>query len=268
MDKAGKKYWDDSWSTGSIPDSALVKGPGLVNYINRSFNNYFCKIFSSTETRGMKLLELGCARSVWLPYFAKEFGFKVHGLDYSEIGCGQAVQILKNEGVEGRVVCADFFFPPHEMLRDFDVVVSFGVAEHFQDSEECISAFAKFLKPGGIIITSIPNMVGITGTIEKLINRPVYDVHKPIDAELLLKAHESSGLEVLGCEYFISTNFGILNLQGIRQKSIEWFAKKILVSVLARFSLFVWWVESVTGPLGACRCLSPYINCLARKPVD
>lgn len=52
-------------------------------------------------------LEIGCARSRWLPYFAKEFGFEVSGIDYSEVGSQQATQILFNEGVQGNIVFAD-----------------------------------------------------------------------------------------------------------------------------------------------------------------
>ena len=118
---------------------------------------------------------------MWLPYFAKEFAFEVYGIDYSEIGCQQAKQILEYEGVNGKIVCADFFSPPGSMLKAFDVVVSFGVLEHFEDTTACIAAFSKFLKPGGLLITNIPNLCGLNGLIQKMINRSIFDIHVPLD---------------------------------------------------------------------------------------
>ena len=129
MDKAGKEYWDKAWGTYDIPKEVNPRHGGLPNYVNRRFHEYFCQIFSNMNTQGKKVLEIGCARSVWLPYFAKEFGFKIYGIDYSEIGYQQAMQILSNEEVKGEIVCADFFSPSESMLKAFDVVVSFGVLE-------------------------------------------------------------------------------------------------------------------------------------------
>ena len=45
------------------------------------------------------------------------------------------MQILSIEGVKGDIVCADFFSPPESMIEEFDVVISFGVLEHFEDTE-------------------------------------------------------------------------------------------------------------------------------------
>jgi len=95
------------------------------------------------------------------PYFAKEFGFKVYGIDYSEIGCKQAREVLSNTGVEGNVICAIFFSPPENLIDAFDVVVSFGVVEHFEDTAG-IAAFSRFLKPNGILqryLTWLDSMV-------------------------------------------------------------------------------------------------------------
>ena len=95
MDKAGKAYWDQRWKDGPLPKAVNPRQRGLNNYVHRKFHEYFTSIFSSFDTKGKKLLEVGCARSAWLPYFANEFGFEVWGVDYSESGCEQARRILQ-----------------------------------------------------------------------------------------------------------------------------------------------------------------------------
>ncbi|MCA1991311.1 MAG: class I SAM-dependent methyltransferase [Coleofasciculus sp. S288] len=217
------------------------------------------------ETRQMKLLEIGCANSVWLPYFAKEFGFQIFGLDYSEIGCEQEKYILSKAAVKGDVVCSDFFAPPETMLEEFDVVISFGVAEHFEDTATCIQAFSKFLKPKGIMITIIPNMVGLTGWFQKLINRPVFDIHVLLDSDALAESHKVSKLKVVDCDYFMSTHFGVCNLNGIPIGSIAWLIKKGLLFFLIGFSVIIWYLETKLGRFKPNRLASPYINCVALK---
>jgi 2-polyprenyl-3-methyl-5-hydroxy-6-metoxy-1,4-benzoquinol methylase len=53
------------------------------------------------------------------------------------------------------------------MVSAFDVVISFGLVEHFEDTDACLKAINKFLAPKGLLITFIPNMVGFTGFLTK-----------------------------------------------------------------------------------------------------
>ncbi len=264
MHKTNKEYWDNVW-IGSKISIIPSKKSTLLDYKNKRFHEFFCKTFANIKTQGMALLEIGCARSVWLPYFSNEFGFAVSGIDYSEIGCQQASEILSKEGVKGNIVCADFFNPPASMIGAFDVVVSFGVAEHFQNTPMCIAAFAKFLKPGGLLLTIIPNITGLIGRIQKLINRPIFDIHMPLDKPSLLQAHKISGFEILDCDYFMPFNFGICNLNGISPGSLSWFIKKIILKLLTGCSLILWFIEDKIWRFTPDKFIGSYVNCIARK---
>jgi cyclopropane fatty-acyl-phospholipid synthase-like methyltransferase len=263
MDKAGKTYWDGLWEHATLPQAVNPRDQSLNNYVNRKFHEYFEQTFSALDTKGKRLLEIGCARSAWLPYFAKEFGFEVRGLDYSEQGCQQARAVLSKEGVTGEIVCADFFSPPTELIGAFDVIVSFGVAEHFQNTSECISAFARFLKPGGLLVTSIPNMVGLNGSLQKLLNRAVFEIHVPLDKGTLAEAHCSSGLEVIMCEYFLPVNLLVVNIERMRGT----FSYNLVMALNSCFSKLAWLVTNALPLLQPNPFTSPYINCLAKKPL-
>lgn len=169
--------------------------------------------------------------------------------------------------VKGEVVCADLFSPPEAMLESFDVVVSFCLAEHFEDTKSWIKALAKFLKPKGVIITIIPNMIGLVGWIQKIVNKPIFDMHILLDSDILAEAYTDAGLKIIHSTYFISTHFGVCNnLQGIPPKSFEWLSKKIILLFLIFLSLLVWLCESKLFPFRPNRLTSPYINCVAWKP--
>lgn len=262
LDKAGKEYWDRNWENYGLPGAVDPKRSGLSNHLNREFHKLFQKTFPPVDGNGRSLLEVGCARSAWLPYFAKEFGFKVHGLDYSEVGCRQAAQILTNEGVQGEIECADFFSPPERMLGEFDAVVSFGVVEHFADTAGCIRQFSKFLKPDGLMVTIVPNMVGALGVLQKIVNRPAFDVHVPLKCQYLARAHEDAGLESVSCEYLLFASLTIINLENFRGTPFHGAAVRIRSSL----SKALWAAEKNVALLSPNRLSSPYIVCVARKP--
>lgn len=262
MDKAGKEYWDKTWESCDIPKGFNPQDKGLPNHVNHCFHKYFCQIYSNMSTQGKKILEIGCARSAWLPYFSREFGFDIYGIDYSEIGCRQAMQILSKQGTKGEIVCADFFSPPGSMLKAFDVVVSFGVVEHFKDTTACIAALSIFLKPGGLLITSIPNLCGLNGLIQKIINRSIFDIHIPLDKKGLISAHEINGLRIISCDYFPFMSLGVLNFENWKGSLLY----RIGVRFRGLINKLAWSLERTVLVLKPNRWSSPYINCAAIKP--
>jgi len=265
-DKAGKTYWDHAWEKTLTVNAVDPHLQGINNHVNRIYHDYFVNIFSGLQTEGKKLLEIGCARSQWLPYFAKEFGFKVAGIDYSEAGCLMAREILSNAGIEGEVVCTDFFNHPQNMLGDYDVVVSFGVVEHFESTTDCLNAFTKYLTPGGIIITIIPNMTGTVGMMQKILNRAVYDKHVPLDCNMLRKAHELAGVKALTCNYFVSNHFGVINLEGLDPRQISTRIKAFFLLCLRYTFKAIWKLEEVFGELPPSKLMSPFIICSGKNP--
>lgn len=173
--------------------------------------------------------------------------------------------MLEREEVQGKVYCCDIFSIPDDLVERFDVVVSFGLIEHFSNTTEIVAALSRLIKPGGLIFTNVPNMHGTTGFAQKILDKGVYDIHVPLTAEAVHEAHEQAGLNTVSCDYFLSTNFGVVNLNSIRVYSFGWWIKKVTLALLARISMVAWWWERLLGPLPASRVFSPYINCLAIK---
>lgn len=261
-DKAGPKYWDRKWKKASMPAPIDPYRPGLKNYPFRQYHNYFGKVFAAVPTRGKKLLEIGCAQSAFLPYFAKYFGFEVCGLDRSQHGCERAEAMLRQENVSGRVYCSDLFCPPPDLLGAFDVLFSLGVVEHFEPTSNCLRAMARLLKPGGRMITVIPNLLGINGKLQKVLNRSVFDIHVLMNRDDLARAHEQAGLEVESCEYFLPLSLEHVDVTDWSNRFAYWFT----IRTHGVISRCVWLVEEHFPILRANRWTSPNIHCVARRP--
>ena len=164
------------------------------------------------QSPGLRLLELGCGGSVWLPYFCREFKYEVAGVDYSLTGAQQARVNLSRAGCEGVIINSDFLHLESDFTGQFDIIFSFGVIEHFASPGEIINQFSAFLKDGGIIITYIPNLIGIMGHLLKIVNQDFYDAHKLISLEELTKFHSDSKMDILFSSYMQFFDLNILNL--------------------------------------------------------
>jgi 2-polyprenyl-3-methyl-5-hydroxy-6-metoxy-1,4-benzoquinol methylase len=266
MDSEGRErtdsgFWDEWWQRYPLPPSINPTRRGLKNYPFRRFHEYFERIFYGHETKGKKLIEVGCAQSAFLPYFVKSFGFEVSGLDRSELGCARSRAILDREGVPGKIYCADFFALPGDLAGQFDVVFSHGVVEHFEETAMAVKAMARLLRPGGRMVTNIPNFTGILRAYQKFLDRRIYDVQVPLDREGLARAHWDAGLWVEECEYFLPISLEVLNVESWPRRWPYW----VTVRTHGVISRIVWFVDERVAHLKPNRWTSPYVNCVARK---
>jgi 2-polyprenyl-3-methyl-5-hydroxy-6-metoxy-1,4-benzoquinol methylase len=262
-EKTPKAYWDSSWEAITPPGPVDPRVPGLNNYINRSLHGYLRGCFADIETREAALIEIGCARSAWLPCFHRDFGFRVCGLDYSEIGCRQAQEVLSAAGVDGEIICADLFAPPQRLRGRFDVVVSFGVVEHFENTAAALAACAAFVRPGGRMVTLIPNMHGAVGALQRWADRSVYDTHVPLDAQAFAAAHQHARLTVLSCGYVMPFNLTVISIKDGRSPNVAAALRRLFSWTSKGF----WILERIGLPLlRPNRITSPYVVCTAEVP--
>jgi SAM-dependent methyltransferase len=219
-------------------------------------------VFRQEPERAQGLIEIGCAQSVFLPYFARYFGFRVAGLDQSELGCERSRQILERERIQGEVCCADLFNPPGALLGRFDVAISFGVVEHFDDTSKPLSGIARFLRAGGKLVTFIPNLTGTLGAYQRLLDRPLYDAHVVMDRERLAEAHRLAGLEVESADYLMPFSLEVLNVEGWKNR----VARMLFSRAHTAASRLVWMIDDRLVRLRPNHWTSPYVVCVARRP--
>ncbi len=256
-DKAGTAYWNENWAKSDIPKSFDHTDQTLNNYVNLEFHKYFQKILE--DRKGFSVLEIGCANSMWPIYFHQYFKADVYGIDYSEIGCQKSRTILKHYSVPGEIYNTDLFSPPADLLKKFDLVISFGVVEHFEDTAGCLEACSSFVKPGGKLLTIIPNIPSIIGFIQKYIDRSVYDVHVPLTKKMLTEAHKKAEIDPENCDYFMSINLNIVNSGSFSSHSFN----KYLRYILSIPTKFFWSLEKYGLKIPNNSFTSPYIIAVA-----
>ncbi len=246
-DLAGEAFWEDEWKR----KNTLVK-VNFKNYSQGRFDQLFSKYLSGTK--GIRLIEIGCARSIWLPYFQMKFGCELFGLDYSETGCVLAEENLKRQNVKGIILCRNVFDDNKDLQESFGAVFSYGVVEHFDPLDSILRKFYGFCRPGGIVITVIPNMNGFTGRLQRWVNRNVYEKHLVITDGEFKAAHQRSGFVTMECHYMGSIATEVVNYPphpGLELRVLRKILKKITKICWVGFRFFRVHPES--------KLFSPYI---------
>ncbi|MFH0908265.1 MAG: class I SAM-dependent methyltransferase [bacterium] len=190
----------------SFWDGRHRKGGPRVCYPNPRFNYLdfeLCRVLREhlKPGAGGKALEVGCGSSIWLPFLAKEFGLEITGLDYSEEGLRVSRDILARNGVVGTLLKCDFREAGPEVARAFDVVFTLGLIEHFSDPGEVLKRLAGFLRPGGLLITWVPNTAGVVVGLSRRLNRNLHDFYALLDLPALVRLHSELGLTIVSGFY-------------------------------------------------------------------
>jgi SAM-dependent methyltransferase len=190
---ADEGFWDEIWTGFSLP-AYFDKNDRLLSTYDKHFRKNFPKCDSDSQ---IKILEIGCAASRCLPYFKKEFGYEIWGIDISKVGCLAAKENLRLHDIEGNIVLGDIFESNPIPEDYFNVVYSLGFVEHFENPAQTLRYIAKYPKKGGLVFTQIPNICGLYGYMLRLFKAKHYAVHYPISLEEFIKAHHDAGLEAV-----------------------------------------------------------------------
>ncbi|MDR3639876.1 MAG: class I SAM-dependent methyltransferase [Humidesulfovibrio sp.] len=263
QDKAGAGYWRDVWLR-EAPEPVDLDDATLRNHINLRLGRFFTRHLPPARP-GQILLEAGCGASAWLPVFARRFGYQVMGVDYSEQGCGLAQAVLRKARVPGEILRADLFASPAKLRGRADVVFSQGLVEHFTPTSGVLERLAWLTRPGGLVLTLVPNMRGLTGLLQRLMDKRIYDLHVPLTPAALARAHRACGLMPEAWGHLGTLNLGVINCSRWARTPL---AHRALTLALGAPSLAVWQLERLFKAEWPSNLASPLVYCVARKPCE
>lgn len=251
-----KSYWNDMYGDHRERTSLSIEG-----YKNKNIETIYNSMIAE-GLDGKSILEIGAGGSQWLIFLAQHHPTsKFTGLDYTMAGCQELDKRASDANVDIDVICADLFNPPTELFGQYDLIISYGVVEHFDSLSHVMGALSQYSKPTGTIWTIIPNMSGIAGSITKYLNKSVYEIHNPHNLEGFVEGHRDAQLEVVSANYLCTSEFGVLS-SCINEKS-PWLHRSIYLW-LSRLSKLIALFEEKGAKLPTSKLLSPYIVCTSK----
>ena len=150
-----KADWDDEWSKISLPSEVKRIEGSWLNELLYILDKYLPK------NDDLSILEIGGAPGGFLVYMYKNFGYKIHAVDYSDTGCIKMKDNFNLLNIPVTISQKDIFSKSSNNLIRYDIVYSLGFIEHFTDLNMVVQKHRELLKPGGILLIGAPNFLGI-----------------------------------------------------------------------------------------------------------
>jgi SAM-dependent methyltransferase len=245
-----KAFWTNYWESKT---DIIEKIP-----INYTFHHQLETIIASQNTESA--IELGGFPGYYAVFLKKYFNLNVTLLDYfihpPIIGA-----LLKENGLNETditLIEADLF--NYQPEKQYDLVLSCGLIEHFNDTADIINRHIRFLKPGGTLLITLPNFKSVNGWLQKNFDFENYNKHNiaSMDINLLKDICKKFNLTDIKVNYYGHFSVWFENEQqkpmGVRLfKKIVWLAGKAVTKII---------------PFNS-KSLSPYIVLQAKsaKPV-
>lgn len=229
---------------------------GLIFYIkpNYVFGDILAKLIKEKNIKNA--IELGGFPGYYATYLKKYQGLDTTLFDYY-IHQDLINQLLEKNGLKPgdiHIIEADLFNYRPEKL--YDLVLSFGLIEHFNDTKAIIETHLQFLKPGGVLFITLPNFKSINGWVQRKFDRENYDKHNisSMDLELLANCCKQLGLKDVEAYYHGRFTVWLENKaerSGLVKAFVKtiWYAGKIATRIIPTES----------------KALSPYIVLKAVK---
>lgn len=162
-----RSFWKAFWE--SKKDLIFYIKPDYV------FGDILAKLI---KENGIKTaIELGGFPGYYSIYLKKYEQLDTTLFDYY-VHEGLVKQLLAKNGLQDgdiKIIEADLFnYTPAEK---YDMVLSFGLIEHFSDTKAIINTHLQFLKPGGTLFITLPNFTGVNGWVQRKFDLDNYNKH-------------------------------------------------------------------------------------------
>ena len=156
-------------------------------------------LFQAAIGRGKRVLDLGCRSGTLTRHFLE--GNEVVGLDVDRAA------LAKAETLGIQPVQANVEEPLPFEDASFDAVVAGELFEHLQFPDALVAEIARVLRPGGVLVGSVPNAYRVQGRLRFLLGRAPEDdpthlrMFSPAAVRVLLADFEGVELSYVGGRY-------------------------------------------------------------------
>ncbi|SDD78066.1 Methyltransferase domain-containing protein [Dyadobacter soli] len=151
-----------------------------------------------TEKSGLRSsLEIGGFPGYYSIWLKREMGVEATLLDYV-IDQNTINKLLNINSLNtGDITTVEDDLFNYNPERKFDLVMSNGLIEHFEDTRAIIQKHASFLAPGGHILITLPNFRGLNGWFQKKFDHANFEKHfiECMDIYYLRKICKEIGLK-------------------------------------------------------------------------
>jgi SAM-dependent methyltransferase len=208
----------------------------------------------------LDILELGCSPGMLSAALMAETPWRPFGIDYSD-DADEYLMTFKQVDKAATLYKGDIFETPID--RQFDVVCSFGLIEHFSGAEleRLLEIHHDYVRPGGYVVILMPNFTGYQYLWHYMFDRPDLDNHNIG----VMNPRTFNMFAGLGYKIMFNDYHGVLRVWGNSGWLGTWFTGKA-VAALARVVSGGAKMLSKVGLKLSGRSFAPYILFIGQRP--
>jgi 2-polyprenyl-3-methyl-5-hydroxy-6-metoxy-1,4-benzoquinol methylase len=236
MEITNKQFWNAFWEGIKLPQRVDL------NFQNDAIIAKYIKAYVPKGNEKKTMLEIGCAPGKWLVFFYEALSYCVKGYEYVEIAANKTIENLIMNQVPRtcfNVTIADF-----QKLEDpqmYNVVLSLGFVEHFNDFVHILEKQLAMVKENGYLIVGVPNFLGINAIIQRLIDPYLKDKILPThnSKAMVKKIHSrfarDHNLQVLFNDYIGGFEPSLFEFNAVPNVVLRKALKAVTVLLASRF---------------------------------
>lgn len=199
-----RNYWEQYYGGSSIDIDR-------VNRICGAYDNYWDILFNkcSSSSKPRHLVEIGGYPGRYLAYLADRYKCVPTSVDFNS-DCSKLEELFKAFQIpEYHILQEDIF--SFTITRQYDVVISLGFIEHFEDFDAVLDIHAKLLKQGGTMLVMVPNMRYLRKWYGKLLDNENLKAHnlKCMSKKVFNQFQRRNNLEEIYLEYWGGFAFNV-----------------------------------------------------------
>jgi SAM-dependent methyltransferase len=224
-----KAFWANYWES--------KKDLAFVVPANYTFHKLLKKIVE--ENKVSAAIELGGFPGYYAIFLKKYLGLKTTLFDFYVHQKVLKEVLSANDLTEKDIAVIEGDLFKYEPQEQYDLVLSCGLIEHFNDTKDIIARHLTFLKPGGTLFITLPNFTGVNGWVQRKYDMSNYEKHNisSMNPQLLAAYCKELGLKNVEASYYGKFSIWLENRDqqtGFTKAFLKtlWFAGKIATKIV------------------------------------
>jgi len=189
-----KAFWANYWETKK----------GLAFTVPPTYTFHKLLRQAVSENNATSAIELGGFPGYYAIFLKKYLGLKTTLFDFyvHQPVLKEVLQANQLEEKDIKVIEGDLF--QYQPKEQYDLVLSCGLIEHFNDTKDIIARHLPFLKPGGTLFITLPNFTGVNGWVQRQYDPGNYEKHNisSMNPPLLAEYCKELGLKNVEAYYY------------------------------------------------------------------
>lgn len=189
-----KAFWANYWES--------KKGLAFEVPANYTFHKLLKQVIAENKTQ--TAIELGGFPGYYAIFLKKYLGLKTTLFDFYVHQKVLKEVLDANQLTEKDITVIEGDLFKYEPKETYDLVLSCGLIEHFNDTKDIVARHLTFLKPGGTLFITLPNFTGVNGWVQRKYDMSNYDKHNisSMNPQLLAGYCKELGLKNVEAYYY------------------------------------------------------------------